>query len=153
MNLEISMSESEELIREVVESGGEFQLYPRGTSMLPLLRQGKDSVVLVKVPEQIKRGDIPLYRRADGHYVLHRVIRVEKDGTYTMCGDNQTQLERGITRDQMIATVSAISRKEKMRSVRAISYRAYCFLWRSFFIRRVYFKLRRMLKGNKNKNA
>ena len=153
MNLEISMSESEELIREVVESGGEFQLYPRGTSMLPLLRQGKDSVVLVKVPEHIKRGDIPLYRRADGHYVLHRVIRAEKDGTYTMCGDNQTQLERGITRDQMIATVSAISRKEKMRSVRAISYRAYCFFWRSFFIRRVYFKLRRILKGNKNKNA
>lgn len=153
MNLEISMSESEELIREVVESGGEFQLYPKGTSMLPLLRQGRDSVVLVKVPEPIKRGDIPLYRRADGHYVLHRVIRAEKDGTYTMCGDNQTQLERGIRKEQMIATVSAFSRGDKRRAVDALSYRAYCFLWRSFFVRKVFFKLRRIFKRNKNKNA
>ena len=42
----IHPSDHEELIREVLASGGEFRLYPHGTSMLPLLRQGIDSVAL-----------------------------------------------------------------------------------------------------------
>ena len=45
----IHLSDHEELIREVLASGGEFRLYPRGTSMLPLIRQGIDSVALRSV--------------------------------------------------------------------------------------------------------
>ena len=142
------MSESESLIREVVESGGEFSLYPRGTSMLPLIHQGKDFVILVSLPDELKRGDIPLYKREDGSYVLHRIVRAEDDGTYTMCGDNQTQLERGIKKEQMIAVVASVCRGEKRIDVTRLSYRAYCLLWRSFFVRKVFFKIRK-LKGGK----
>ena len=150
MKLEISMAESEELIREVVESGGEFELYPKGTSMLPLIRQGKDSVILVSLPDEIKKGDIPLYKREDGSFVLHRIVRVEKDGTYTMCGDNQTELERGIKKEQMIALVAAVCHGEKRVNVNKLSYRAYRFLWRSFAIRKAYFKLRKLKNSKKN---
>ena len=47
--IEYSLEEYMPLIKEVVESGGEFRLFPRGTSMLPLIRQGRDSVALVAV--------------------------------------------------------------------------------------------------------
>ena len=149
MNFEMPMSESESLIREVVESGGEFRLYPKGTSMLPLIHQGKDSVILTRIKENIKVGDVPLYKRGDGQYVLHRIVRKEKDGTYTMCGDNQTALEKGIKKEQMIAVVSAICHGEKRVDTNKFSYKCYCFLWRSFFVRKVYFKLRKLIRGKK----
>ena len=62
-----------EAIREVLGSGGEFTLYPRGTSMLPLIVQDRDSVTLTKA-ERFVVGDIAFYQRPGGEYVLHRII-------------------------------------------------------------------------------
>ena len=107
MNNEFSLAEIEGVIREVIESGGEFELYPRGTSMLPLIREGRDSVMLVAPPEELSVCDIAFYKRDSGKFVLHRVVGA-KDGLYTMCGDNQTWLEEGIRRDQIIAVVSSM---------------------------------------------
>ena len=149
MSIEFSLLESEPIIREVTESGGEIRIFPKGTSMLPLLRQGKDSVVLVQADGALSRGDVPLYKRDDGQYVLHRIVKVEKDGTYTMCGDNQTALERGIRSEQVIAVASAVYRKDKRVEKSALSYRLYVLLWRSFFVRRVYFKLRKLKNRKK----
>lgn len=50
--------------------------YSRGISMLPLLRQGRDSVALRRVDSPIRRNDILFYRRPDGSFVLHRVKAV-----------------------------------------------------------------------------
>ena len=47
---DIRLSDYDPLIREVLASGGEFRLYPHGTSMRPLLRQGRDSVSLRREP-------------------------------------------------------------------------------------------------------
>lgn len=100
------LSELEAIIRKVIESGGEFELYPRGTSMLPLIHEGRDSVMLSALPERLAPGDTVLYRRDGGAYVLHRIVGAD-GGTFTMCGDNQYRPEPGIRRDQLIAFVSA----------------------------------------------
>ncbi len=105
------MEELYPLLSEVVKSGGEFRLFPRGVSMLPLLCEGKDSVALVSVTEP-KKGKIYLYRRPDGQFVLHRCMGVEGD-TLTFCGDNQRILERGVRRDALIAEVAAVYKGEK----------------------------------------
>ena len=149
MRIELTLAESEPLIREVTEGGGEFRLFPKGTSMLPLLRQGKDSVALIKAEEGLRVGDIPLYKRENGDFVLHRIVKIEKDGNLTMCGDNQTALERGIRAEQVIAKTAAIYRGEKRVDTKKLSYRTYCFLWRCFFIRKVYFALRKLKNRKK----
>lgn len=100
------LSELEGIIRRVTESGGEFELYPRGTSMLPLICEGRDSVMLSALPAELVAGDVVLYRRDGGAYVLHRIVGREGE-SYTMCGDNQYLPEKGIRRDQMISFVSA----------------------------------------------
>ena len=134
-------------IREVLDSGGEFTLYPRGTSMLPLIVQGRDSVTLVKA-EEFRAGDIAFYQRENGQYVLHRVIAADGE-TYTMCGDNQLAPEYGVKPEQIIAKAAYITRKGSKITPRSLPYRLYVLLWRSFFIRRVYFKLRRVFHGEK----
>ena len=104
------------IIREVIESGGEFNLFTRGTSMRPTICEGVHSVML-GAPTKITAGDILLYERANGQYVLHRLVKMKGD-KLVMCGDNQFTLERGIRKDDVIAKVTAIVKGEKSEDVR-----------------------------------
>lgn len=114
-------------IRRTLAEGRPIAIGPKGTSMLPLIRQGIDFVELAPLPEKLKKYDIPLYQRPDGQYVLHRIVRI--GDTYTCIGDNQFQVETGVKHDWMIACVSAVYRGEKRVPVTAFSYKAYCRLW------------------------
>ena len=115
------------LIRERLADGQSIRFSPRGTSMLPMLRQGKDSVVLSPAPQTLEKFDLPLYQREDGQYVLHRIVGAGT--TYICMGDNQIVTEPGIRRDQIIGVVTAFSRGEKEYTVMHPAYRLYCRLW------------------------
>lgn len=116
------------LFRERLATGQKVRFSPRGMSMLPMLRPGIDTVVLSPVPETLKKYDLPLYQRQDGKYVLHRIVAVEGD-TYTCMGDNQFYPEWGLTREQMIALVTAFTRGKREYAVTDIRYRLYCYFW------------------------
>ena len=115
------------LIREQLDRGNNVTFFPRGISMLPMLRQGLDSVVLSPLPGKLKKYDLPLYQRDNGAYVLHRIVKAEE--TYTCIGDNQFELEAGVRPDQMIALVTAFARDGKRIEVSNPAYRLYCRLW------------------------
>ena len=132
------MADTIGVIEEILEGGGEFRMYPRGRSMRPLIKQQRDSVVLVQKPTaDLRRHDMVFYRRRNGQFVLHRLMRIEKDGTYTMCGDAQTVLEPGICADQIIGCVDRLYRKERCVTTRSFGYRLYVFFWCNLFLRRV----------------
>lgn len=115
------------LIRETLSAGKTVKFSPRGISMLPMLRQGIDSVVLSPMPEKLCKYDLPLYQREDGHYVLHRVVKAGP--TYTCIGDNQFEFEPGLRHDQMIAVVTAFTRGDRVIPVTDVRYRLYCRFW------------------------
>ena len=140
MHEPIHLSDYEELIREVLASGGEFRLYPHGTSMLPLLRQGRDSVSLRRVDSPIRKGDILFYQRPDGSFVLHRVRAVTPNGL-TMIGDNQTLPERGVSPDWVIGRVTRIFRDDKEVICDGLRYRLYRKLWQFTILRGLLLKL------------
>jgi len=137
------------LIREQLAAGKTVRFSPRGVSMLPMLRQGLDQVVLSPVPRKLKKYDLPLYQRQNGQYVLHRIIAA--GDTYTCMGDNQFDPEPGLGQEQMIALVTAFTRKDREIPVTAWHYRLYCRLWHHSrparrFYRRAKNWLRRHLK-------
>lgn len=115
------------LIQESLAAGKTVRFSPRGISMLPMLRQGIDSVILSPLPRKLRKYDLPLYQRDDGHYILHRIV--EAGETYTCIGDNQFVLEYGVRHDQMIALVTAFTRGDREIPVTALSYRLYCRFW------------------------
>ena len=115
------------LIRETLAAGKTVRFSPRGISMLPMLRQGIDSVVLSPLPGKLKKYDLPLYQRDDGHFVLHRIVEVRD--TYTCIGDNQFEYEHGLRQDQMIALVTAFTRGKREIPVTNPGYRIYCHIW------------------------
>ena len=134
----ICIADYDGVIREVLASGGEFRLYPRGTSMLPLLRQGIDSVSLRLLNAAPKKNDILFYRRSNGAYVLHRVKKVTDSGL-VMWGDNQIVLEYGVAQNQIIGHVTRIFRGERELNCQGLNYRMYLGLWQ-FKIMRVVLK-------------
>ena len=81
--------------------------------MTPFLVHGRDTVYLSKADRQLKRGDMVLYQRDNGRYVLHRVLQADGD-VFTIIGDAQTQPEPDIRRDQIRAVVTAVLRKDKL---------------------------------------
>ncbi len=126
---EAQLSDLIDIIIEKLEMGGTVTFTPHGESMLPMLRDGEDVVVLSKPKGRLHLFDIPLYRRKDGSFVLHRVIDFQRDGSYVLCGDNQFYKERGIKDSDVIAVVTAFYRKGKAYTTDAIFYRLYVSFW------------------------
>lgn len=148
----IYISEYDSLIREVLASGGEFRLYPHGTSMLPLLRQGRDSVALRSLDRPPQKYDILFYQRADGSYILHRVKEVTSEGLI-MWGDNHTMLEYGVTEDMIIGYAARIFRGEKELDCRSLTYRVYLRLWQFKAIRDLVLPIAYHLRKEIDSNA
>lgn len=115
------------LIREKLDAGQCIRFSPMGTSMLPMLRQGRDSVLLSPLPDKLHKYDLPLYQRDNGKFIMHRIVEVAE--TYTCVGDNQFELEQGVRHDQMIALVTVLYRDGREIKVDSFGYRLYCRMW------------------------
>ncbi len=112
-----------------------------GNSMSPFLVHGRDTVYLSRLTGPVKKGDVLLYKRDNGAYILHRVYKVEAD-SYTMVGDSQTELERGIRHDQVIAIMSSALRKGKMQKPGSFWWEFFEKLWiRIVPLRPIFIKL------------
>lgn len=103
-----------------------------GDSMMPLIRQGKDLLIIEKVNGRLKKYDVPLYKRDSGQYVLHRILKVRKND-YVICGDNRWGREYGIQDRHIIGVLTGIIRDGKEISVNDKKYKIYVHLWCDFF--------------------
>ena len=103
------------LVRRMLAETGQAYVRVTGTSMLPLLRPMRDGVV-IRPAGKLRPGDIVLCDRGNGRYVLHRVIRMGRDG-FTMAGDHQGHAEPGFSRDQVLGVVREIDRGNRRISV------------------------------------
>lgn len=142
---EVMLEELMPLIQERLAAGQQVSFFPQGTSMLPMLRQGKDSVVLSAVTEQLKKYDLPLFRMDNGKYVLHRIIQASD--TYTCRGDHLYRTEDNIRHDQMLAVVTGFSRNGRMHSTDSLVYKFYCRVWVGTYpIRWFFYRVKRRLR-------
>lgn len=137
---------------QVIARDGRLIYTNRGDSMMPLIKQGRDLLVISKKPKRrLKKYDVPLYKRDSGQYVLHRILQVRKHD-YVICGDNRWNKEYGITDRHIIGVLTAVIRNGKEIKVTDRKYRLYVHLWcdlfpvRAFVLRAVN-KIKRMIKG------
>lgn len=111
------------VIKPALEEGKTVEMTVTGQSMLPLLKDRVSSVKLV-TPENLKKGDIVLFKKDEDHYVLHRILNVG-DGAFDIVGDNQYVPDKDISKEDIIAKVAGYSRdgmtwKENDRLYRAM---------------------------------
>ena len=104
-----------------------------GDSMMPLLRQNRDLLIVNKKPEgRCKKYDVVLYQRPTGEYVLHRILKVRK-ADYVICGDNRWGREFGVPDEWILGVLAAVVRDGKQINVTDWKYRLYTHLWCDFF--------------------
>lgn len=124
-----------------------------GTSMCPLIRQGKDVMIISSLDHlgrDLRKMDVPLYKRESGQYVLHRIINVNKDG-YVIRGDNTYSNEYGVTDSQILGVLSGVIRNGKEISVNSLGYRVYSYFWLyTYYIRKVVVWMKRKNRLSKS---
>lgn len=130
------------IMSECMAEGQEVVLTITGHSMSPFLRHKKDQVVLVACdPTALMPGDVPLFRRRNGKYILHRIVERDDGATrlrwdeaealpsccdsleYTMLGDAQWQEEPHIAPDQIVAVATAFISRGKRWECNSDAYR------------------------------
>ena len=125
----IHMEELSPLITGLIDSGTDVTITVVGNSMFPLLCNYRDTVTLTKCDKHnLKKGQIPLYLRQDGTYVLHRIIKVNEN-TYDMLGDSQTIIERDVPKENVLCVVKGFTRKNKYHDCESKIYRLYSWVW------------------------
>ncbi len=120
----------------------------KGHSMMPLLREGRDSVVVRAVKDgDIRIGQI-LFFRYRGMWVMHRLRSIVGD-RLVFAGDGNCRLTESVFRSDVVATVVAVrSKRGRVISCDSKRWRVVSWLWLSLhpFIRRVILSLIRRLK-------
>lgn len=130
MNKKVPIEELVPIFLEVFKKGGSVNFTPKGNSMLPMLRDNKDSVVLSQYTGKLKKYDLPLFKyKPQNKYILHRVIGKNKEGHYIMCGDNNDFCEYDVKDEDIVAVVISFKRKGKNYSVNNIIYKCYVRFW------------------------
>lgn len=99
-----------------------------GGSMVPFLHSG-DTAFLSLPDSPLKRGDLVLYQRSSGRYILHRIQKVRKDGGLVMVGDAQQELELIPSQSQVCARVVSAIHKGKTCTPKSFRWWVYAHVW------------------------
>lgn len=103
-----------------------------GTSMLPLLEEGKAlAEVEASDKKQLKKGDVVLYKKNDNTLVLHRIIKIEGEDNFTVLGDHQFKNAEQIKGEQIIAVARAFFINGRYVDGKNPIYRVYKKIWLS----------------------
>ena len=97
-------------IEDVLLSKGQYVGPTAGVSMLPMLKNRRDTIVVTKKTERLKPLDVALYKRGD-LYVLHRVLEVTDTG-YIIRGDN-CYSDEIVPEEAVIGVLTEFFRKDK----------------------------------------
>lgn len=138
-------------IEEQLALSGEVMVCTSGISMLPMLRNRRDMVVIAKVKRPLERHDVPLYRLDSGKLVLHRILKVT-DGGYIIRGDN-LYFNEFVKDEQIIGVLKAFYRSGKYYDCeKSTAYKLYkVYVRLSYPFRRLWkFKIRPILSRIKH---
>ena len=109
---------------EELERTGHLVYTNKGVSMMPLLRQGRDVLVIRAQKSGFQKNDAVLFKRENGQYVLHRITKCNPDGTYYIVGDNCISGER-IREDQLLGVLTQVRRNNRTVASDDLDYRLY----------------------------
>ena len=125
-------------IEDVLKEKGVYIGPTVGMSMLPMLKNRRDTIVVKPKTERLKRLDVALYKRGDA-YVLHRVLKAV-DGGYIIRGDN-CYVDENVPEDAVIGVLTEFFRKNKHivctdeKYIRYAEKRLKTYKFRRFFVR------------------
>ena len=97
-------------IEDVLFKNGVYVGPTVGISMLPMLKNRRDTIIVRPKTERLQPFDVALYRRGSD-YVLHRVLSLTDNG-YIIRGDN-CYSDENVAESDVIGVLTEFYRKDK----------------------------------------
>lgn len=124
----MSVSDAVVIMNTAFSVNQSFRFYPRGVSMLPLIREGKDSVSLVAPDKKrpLRIGDVILYKTENEKYILHRIVKTdEKKNLIITRGDAHIDQDLPTSPDRVLAVMQGFWRGDIYVDCQNKKYRRY----------------------------
>lgn len=140
-------------VRDLIQQGHTVTIRVKGGSMMPLLHDGRDSVVLAPCTKP-RRGLVVLAEISPGNYVLHRIIHIDENRITLMGDGNLSGVERCTTAN-IIGVAIKIIRNEKEIPLKGRWWNIYSSFWLHLLpIRRILLSIyRRSYNLSKSKTS
>lgn len=116
------------LIVEEINNGHTVTINLRGNSMRPFLESDRDRALLT-TPKGVKLGDPVLAEIEPGHFVLHRIIKIDGDAV-TLMGDGNLGCEYCTTADFRASVVGFYRKGRKtLDRIDGRKWKVYSWFW------------------------
>lgn len=103
-----------------------------GSSMMPLIRRGKDPVTIVPLHRPLKIGDVVLLTTGAERYVVHRVWKLRGESIRTL-GDYCVNPDPWIPREQVLGQAIHYSRNNVKHRLDTRAARFWGIVWMTMF--------------------
>lgn len=121
-------------MEQALRENGKIVTVPVGISMWPMLKNRKDHIVIVAIDRPLRRYDVPMYRRTNNHFVLHRIIKVCKNGRYVICGDNLWRKEYHVRDKDIVGILAGFFKGNRYIDCETNRwYHLYVYIWRFLY--------------------
>jgi hypothetical protein len=118
-----------EEIRTLVSEGKTVTLTVKGNSMNPFIVHLRDRMTIGPwKDEDIRKGTVALVKDTRGSYVIHRIIKRDKDRV-VLLGDGNIGFTETATLDNVIGIMHNIDRKGRIWTPQSTIWRLYSWFW------------------------
>lgn len=114
-------------VKDLIAQGHSVTLRVRGNSMMPLLHDNKDSVILTPYSNP-QKGELVLAEIKHGVYVLHRIIKIDGQRITLMGDGNISGTEQCLIRN-IAGIATEIIRNGKNKPLRGTWWNLYSKTW------------------------
>ncbi len=109
----------------------------QGSSMEPLIRSGQDLATIIPMDKMPVPGDVILFRRGEGDYVVHRVYQTDPEGSWLQTwGDNCLQPDAPIKPSAVLGLVVSVEKDGRQLRLDTLAQRKRGLAWLNSFVRR-----------------
>lgn len=118
-----------EEIRALISEGKTVSLTVKGNSMNPFIVNLRDQITIGPwKDEDIREGCVALVKDIRDNYLIHRIIRRDKD-TVTLIGDGNVGLYETAKMENIIGILYSITRKGKVWRTDSKVWKLYSWFW------------------------
>ena len=110
-------------LEEELKSKGRIVYTNKGNSMSPLIKGGRDVLVIRAKNDGFRKNDVVLYKTPKGQLMLHRIRKTSK-GHYFIIGDHCTVGET-VPQERVIGILESLMRGDRTVKLSGFSYKLY----------------------------
>lgn len=134
----------------LINEGHNVTITARGSSMMPFIHDGRDSLIFAKIEDKVRVGDAVLAEVSKGVFVCHRIVEIN-GRKVTLRGDGNIRGTESCTVEDVKALLVGVVRNGKTIILKkSKAWHVYSVLWpRLLPIRRYLLALYRLVVMHK----